>query len=207
MSDVTWQSWPRAEIEETWARWIAANRAAQEKADWSDLADFFHEDASYGWMYSPDDMFMAVGSDQIRELAMGQEMFGFDGWSYPYVVEVIDDHKGLVVGFWRQISQVLDPQGEHYEMAGIGGSWFCYGGDGKWAWQRDFFDVGSAATTMLQMATDQRLTDTMNERFKVNSKQMPGHYHMNDMPEGGPVWPFALAPRDELALPEEFPHA
>ena len=179
MSDVTWQSWPRAEIEETWARWIAANRAAQEKADWSDLADFFHEDASYGWMYSPDDMFMAVGSDQIRELAMGQEMFGFDGWSYPYVVEV----------------------------AGIGGSWFCYGGDGKWAWQRDFFDVGSAATTMLQMATDQRLTDTMNERFKVNSKQMPGHYHMNDMPEGGPVWPFALAPRDELALPEEFPHA
>ena len=97
MSDVTWQSWPRAEIEETWARWIAANRAAQEKADWSDLADFFHEDASYGWMYSPDDMFMAVGSDQIRELAMGQEMFGFDGWSYPYVVEVIDDQKGLVV--------------------------------------------------------------------------------------------------------------
>jgi hypothetical protein len=60
---------------------------------------------------------------------------------------------------------------------------------------------------MLQMASDQRLTDSMNERFKVNSKQMPGHYHMNNMPEGGPVWPFALAPRDELALPEEFPHA
>ena len=57
----------------------------------------------------------------------------------------IDDAKGHVVGFWRQIADATRDDGTSYEVAGIGGSWFRYGGDQQWAWQRDWFDYGNAA--------------------------------------------------------------
>ena len=40
------------------------------------------------------------------------------------------------------------PDGSPYVIAGIGGSWFRYGGNGQWSWQRDFFDVGNATAAV-----------------------------------------------------------
>jgi hypothetical protein len=60
-----------------------------------------------------------------------------------------------------------------YEIAGTGGSWFRYGGDYKWSWQRDFFDHGNAAAVFMQMAKNQQLTPKMLERMKKGSN-MPG---------------------------------
>jgi hypothetical protein len=86
---------------------------------------------------------------------------------------LIDDQKGEFLGFWRQVAPVEDPDGVPYEIHGTGGSWFRYGGDFQWAWQRDFFDHANAGAVFGAMAKNGQLTDKMLERMKKGSK-MPG---------------------------------
>lgn len=50
----------------------------------------YTEDATYGWNYGPKQDFMAVGREEIREVALGLEMKGLEGWEYPYQDFVID---------------------------------------------------------------------------------------------------------------------
>ena len=111
-------------MDDFWQRWLAANRAAEQTRDWSGLADFYAEDATYGWMYTPDEHFMAVGRQQIREWALGTEMAGLDGWHYDYVATMTDERQQMVLGFWKQRAGIDDEDGREYEVLGIGGSWF-----------------------------------------------------------------------------------
>lgn len=177
----------RSEIEEFWQRWLDANRAAEETRDWKPLADFYAEDATYGWMYHPDEHFMAVGREEIRDYALGTEMFGMDGWHYEYVATVIDDRTGMIVGFWKQHSGILDDHGNEYEIAGIGGSWFGYGGDGRFAWQRDWFDLNSTAKTFLDILQAGKAPETLVQRMGIDGAEQPGHYTAEDLP--ATVWP------------------
>ena len=62
------------------------------------LADSYAEDATYGWMLTPDEHFMVAGRDQIRDWAIGIEMDGFDGWHYDYMATVIDEKSAMIVG-------------------------------------------------------------------------------------------------------------
>ena len=120
MSDLT-----RAEMEAFWAEWLDVNREAERSGDWRVMAEMYAQDATYGWMYAPDEHFMAVGRDQIRDWAIGIEMDGLDGWHYDYQCAVMDETKGMVVGFWKQKSGITDDAtGQEYEILGIGGSWF-----------------------------------------------------------------------------------
>ena len=76
----------------------------------------------------------------------GTEMAGLEKWTYPYVRVLIDEKLGELIGIWRQIAPVEEGDGSHYEIAGTGGSWFRYGGNYQWAWQRDFFDHANAGS-------------------------------------------------------------
>lgn len=96
-------SFDRAELEEMKERWLAANIEAEKAGDWKPLAEFYTEDATYGWNYGPKKDFMAVGREEIRELALGQEMEGLEGWEYPYQAWVIDEKTGDMIGLWKQI--------------------------------------------------------------------------------------------------------
>ncbi len=180
----------RAEIEEFWDSWLDINRAVEATGDWRPMADWYAEDATYGWMYSPDEHFMAVGRDQIRDWAIGIEMDGFDGWHYDYVCTVIDEQKAMVVGFWKQRSGILDDAGKEYEILGIGGSWFGVeeGPDGpRIAWQRDWFDLGSTAHTFLSLASSGRAPQPLLDRMGLHGPSQPGHYTHAELPST--VWP------------------
>ncbi|AJR18139.1 hypothetical protein [Pimelobacter simplex] len=185
----------RAEIEEFWDSWLAVNREAERTGDWRVMADWYAEDASYGWMYSHDEHFMAMGRDQIRDWAIGIEMDGFDGWHYDYVCTVIDEQKSMIVGFWKQRSGILDDNGEEYEILGLGGSWFGVerqtagpdAGQVKIAWQRDWFDMPSTAHTFLSIIQDGKASERLLERMSVTGHGVPGHYHRKDLPST--VWP------------------
>ena len=183
---------PRAELERMWAAWVEANRVAQERNDWTGLAEFYAEDATYGWMYEPDHHFMAVGRDQIRAWALGTEMAGLEGWTYPYVAGVVDEHQGMAVGFWRQVSEVAGADGTPLEIAGIGGSWFGYAGDLQWAWQRDWFDLNSAGHTFLAVLESGRARPGLVERMGLDGPAQPGHYRRADLP--APLWPVPVTP-------------
>lgn len=186
----------RAEIEEFWAQWLQANRDVEASGDWRPLAEFYATDATYGWMYSHDEHFMAVGRDQIRDWAIGIEMDGFDGWHYDYVCTMIDDHKDMVVGFWKQGSGITDDAtGEEYKILGLGGSWFGLkriaageeAGQVKIDWQRDWFDMPSTAHTFMEILKSGKAPDTLLKRIEVSGHGVPGHYHAQDLPST--VWP------------------
>jgi hypothetical protein len=182
----------RDEIEEFWSSWLEVNRQAERIRDWTIMADWYAEDATYGWMYTPDEHFMAVGRDEIRDLAIGQEMAGLDGWHYDYQATVIDERTQMVVGFWKQRSGIVDDAtGKEFEILGIGGSWFGVArqadGDLKFAWQRDWFDLGSTAHTFLAIAASGKAPSGLLERMKVDGRSQPGHYRFEDLPS--PVWP------------------
>jgi hypothetical protein len=189
----------RAEIEEFWETWLQINRDVEITGDWRPMAEWYAEDATYGWMYSHDEHFMAVGRDQIRDLAIGIEMDGFDGWHYDYVCTMIDEQKAMVVGFWKQRSGILkddtDPSQGEYEILGLGGSWFglkrvaegADTGEVKIDWQRDWFDMPSTAHTFMEILGAKKASDTLLKRMSVTGHEVPGHYHLKDLPST--VWP------------------
>ena len=170
---------PRAELEDMVARWVAANEAAGRSGDWSQMSQFYTDDAVYSWNNGSQWEFVARGRQQIHDWAFGSEMEGLEQWTYPYVRTLIDDVKGEFLGIWRQLAPVKDPDGHPYEVAGTGGSWFRYAGDFKWCWQRDFFDHGNAGAIFGSMAKNQQLTPEMVERMKRGSK-MPGWTRRED---------------------------
>ena len=178
----------RAELEEMVQRWLDANRRCEQAGDWRPLAAMYTADATYGWNMGPGEEFMVAGRDQIRDIALALEMGGLDGWSYPYQRVLIDDAQGEVVGFWKQVAGAARPGGSHYEVAGIGGSWFRYGGHWQWEWQRDFFDLGNVTALFLEMLKAGALSEGMQRRMEraVSGEKLPGHYRLGEGPV--PLW-------------------
>ena len=182
----------RAQMEEFWQRWLSDNREAERRRDWGLLADHYAEDATYGWMLTPDEHFMAVGRDQIRDWAIGIEMDGFDGWHYDYQATVIDEKNAMIVGFWKQRAGIVDDAtGKEFEIPGLGGSWFGVerqrDGELKFGWQRDWFDFGAMAHTMGRVVKSGKAPDTLMKRLQVFGLEVPGHYRPEDLPSS--VWP------------------
>ena len=166
-------AFPREEIEEMLRRWIAGNSEGGRTGRWGHMSEFYTEDALYTWNNGPDWEFAARGRQEIHDWVFGSEMAGLEHWTYPYVRTLIDEKKGEVLGVWRQIAPDKDPDGNNYEIAGTGGSWFRYAGDYKWSWQRDFFDHMNAGNVFLKMAEHEQLRPAMIERMGKGSK-MPG---------------------------------
>ena len=162
----------RAELEEMKDRWLAANIEAEKIGDWRGLADYYAVDATYGWNYGPTKDFMAVGRDEIRDLALGQEMEGLNGWIYPYQTWVIDEKTGDMIGLWKQVYEGTREDGTNYALEGIQGSWFKYGGNFEFAWQRDFFDYGNVSALFIEMLTKKAMSDEMLARVE---KSAPGN--------------------------------
>ncbi len=181
-------TFPRAELEEMVRRWLEANRRCEEQGDWRPLAEMYTPDATYGWNMGPGEEFMAAGRDQIRDIALALEMGGLDGWTYPYQRVLIDEVQGEVVGFWKQVASATRPGGRPYEVAGIGGSWFRYGGNWQWEWQRDFFDLGNVTALFLEMIKADALSEGMKKRMEraTSGERLPGHYPLGGGP--APLW-------------------
>jgi hypothetical protein len=178
----------RSELDEMVRRWLEANRRCEEAGDWRPLAELYTEDATYGWNMGPDQDFMAVGRDEIRDLALGTEMGGLDGWSYPYQSILVDERAGEVVGFWKQVADARRPDGSPYEVAGIGGSRFRYAGNFRWSWQRDWFDLGNATAVFVEMMKAGVLSEGMQRRLDraASGVPLPGYYPRGEAPV--PLW-------------------
>jgi len=179
-------AYPRAELEEMVERWLEANRAGEARQDWRHMADLYTEDATYGWNVGPKDEFMVVGREQIREIALGLEMAGLEGWTYPYQKVLIDEAQGEILGLWKQVADARRADGTPYEIAGLGGSWFRYGGNWRWSWQRDFFDVGNATALFIEMIKADALSEGMRRRMEraASGEMLPGHYRLGSSPVG-----------------------
>ena len=182
-------NYDRDDFDQFWESWCDVNREAERTGDWGIMADFYEEDATYGYTYAANDQYMNVGREEIRRGVLGLEMLGFQGWVYPYQGVIFDDRSGQAFGFWRQRTTFDSPHGAPYEIPGIGGSWFQYSGRRSWSWQRDMFDPGVATTTMLDVLRDGNASPQLEERMELIRKgDMPGHFpSVADM--SAPLWP------------------
>jgi hypothetical protein len=167
-------------------RWLAANRRAEAERDWTPMSDFYADDATYGWNLGPHEEFMAVGREEIRDIALGSEMVGLEGWRYPYQKVLIDPVQGEVLGLWKQIADASRADGSPYEVRGLGGSWFRYAGNWRWSWQRDFFDVGNVTALFFEMIKAGALSEGMRRRVEraASGELAPGHYRPDQVPVG-----------------------
>lgn len=171
--------YPREELEEMMARWLAANRRAESEGDWiTHLGAMYTEEAEYSWNMGPNREFIARGRKQIQDWALGAHMEGFEKWRYPYDKVLIDEKQGEVIGIWRQVAPVRREDGTEYEVAGVGGSWFRYGGGYQWCWQRDFFDLGNVKAMFMELAADGKLEPSVKQRLGklARGQQLPGVY-------------------------------
>lgn len=170
--------YPREELDEMMQRWLQANKNAEAEGDWGKhLGPLYTEDAEYRWNVGANEEFVAQGRKQIEDWALGVQMEGFDGWSYPYDKVLIDQTQGEVVCFWRQVAPWKRPDGSSYEVAGCGGSWFRYGGDFKWEWQRDFFDLGNVFALLAELAADGHLAPEVAAKIHriAKGQSLAGH--------------------------------
>jgi hypothetical protein len=187
---------PREQLEDWVERWLQVNRDAEKAGDWRPLADFYADDATYGWNIGPKEDVMCIGIGEIRDIALGLEMAGLEGWRYPYQKVIIDDKIGEIVGFWKQIAGGAgdkdgDGDSKEYEIYGIGGSWFRLtdvDGAAKIEWQRDFFDFGHVQKLYLDLMKDGKLSKGMQERIErsLAGEKLPGYYPLGQSPV--PIW-------------------
>lgn len=178
-------AFPREELEEMMDRWLEANRNAEREGNWSKyLGVHYTDDAVYRWNMGPNEEFWARGVDEIRDVALGYQMKGFEDWSYPYETVLIDEKQGQVVGFWRQVAPFKRDDGTDYEIAGVGGSWFKYAGDFKWSWQRDFFDLANVKSIFFELAGAGHLNPVIREKVHRQAKgeMLPGHEKLREEP-------------------------
>jgi len=160
-------AYPREEIEEMIRRWLEANRASEDAGNWiKSLGNMYREDAEYSWNMGPNREFIARGRKEIEDWALGAHMEGFEKWRYPYDKLIIDEVQGEVIGIWRQVAPVKRDDGTEYEVAGLGGSWFRYGGNYQWAWQKDFFDLGNVKALFMELAADGKLETPVKQRLR-----------------------------------------
>ena len=180
---------PREQLEDFAQRWLDVNRRAERNGDWTPLAEFYADDATYGWNIGPKEDVMCVGKEQIRDIALGLEMGGLEGWTYPYQKVLIDEKIGEVVGFWKQVALIGEgAEVEQREIYGIGGSWFRLNGQGLIEWQRDFFDFGHVQKLYLKLMEQGKLSKGMQERIErsLAGEELPGYYPIGQAPV--PIW-------------------
>jgi hypothetical protein len=176
----------RQELEDWVERWLEANRVCEQKGDWKPLADFYAQDATYGWNIGPKEDVMCVGRDEIRDVALGLEMEGLENWVYEYQKVLVDEKLGEIVGFWKQIVNKTD--GSQDEIYGIGGSWFRLDSDSKIEWQRDFFDFGHVSKMFMNLIESGDLSEGMQRRIERSAagEKLPGYYPLGKSPV--PIW-------------------
>jgi hypothetical protein len=175
-------SLPREDLDKWVEQWLETIRECERKGDWKPLADFYTDDATYGWNIGPKEDVMCVGKDEIRDVALGLEMEGLDNWVYEYQKVLIDEKQNEIVGFWKQIVNKTD--GTQDEIYGIGGSWFRLNDDLLIEWQRDFFDFGHVAYMFGKLIGSGDLSEGMQKRIErsVAGEKLPGYYPLGEAP-------------------------
>ncbi len=179
----------REQLQDWVDRWLKANQDAEQAGDWKPLADFYTNDATYGWNIGPKEDVMCLGRDEIRDIALGLEMQGLENWRYEYQKVLIDEGQGEIVGFWKQIVDKSD--GSQDEIYGIGGSWFrLTEADGELLieWQRDFFDFGHVSKMFMKLIESGDLSQGMQKRIErsMAGERLPGYYPLGEAPQ--PIW-------------------
>lgn len=122
------------EVLEAWDRYLAIRHAAEKgKADWSEIADLFTEDAQFydsSWGRHR-------GRKNLRQF-LKDSMAGIEGWTFPVQWQMVEGNRLLVRWVNRLPGQ--RPDGSHYDVPAF--TTLLYAGDGLFSWEEDLYDTG-----------------------------------------------------------------
>ncbi len=175
----------RGELEKMVELFTQAIAQAETSGDWVEqMGCMYTDDALYQWNVGPNEEFCAHGRKEIEAYAMGAQMEGLKEWRYPYYDFVIDEERGEVIGFFRQISPAKREDGTNYEVEGVSGSRFYYGGNYQWREQRDFFDVGNLRSLLIELAGIGELNPQVKRKIRqfVRGEALAGNRHIRPAP-------------------------
>ena len=163
---------------------------AQEAGDWRPMADMYTEDATYGWNIGPNEEFMAVGRDEIRDIALGLEMGGLDGWTYPYQKVLIDRRQGEIIGLWKQIADADSPRRLALRDRRARGQLVPLRRRLAVVLAARLLRRGNATALFIEMIKADTLSDGMRRRIEraASGELLPGHYRLGEAPAG--LWDY-----------------
>lgn len=183
-------SFPRHELEEMVRRWAEAGRLAESTGDWAGaLGPFYAPDARVRVHVGADQVYVGRGRHAIAQQMLGEDMEGFEGWTYPHERVLIDEKRGEVVVYWRQVSPHRRSDGTPYAVAGLGNSYLRYAGGFLWSDQEDSFDLGQVTALLLELAAHGHLSPSLKRRIQRMAR---GH-----RTSGYERAPHALSPFDK----------
>ena len=166
-------------------RWLQANRDAEKAGDWKPLADFYTDDATYGWNIGPKEDVMCIGPrrDPGRRTGPG------DGGPGELEVPVPEGARSTTSSARSSASgsrSSTRPTARGDEIYGIGGSWFRLDDDAKIEWQRDFFDFGHVSKMFWQLIQSGDLSHGHAEAHRAQPGRREGARLLPARPGSGP---------------------
>jgi ketosteroid isomerase-like protein len=143
---------------ETMRRFIETNREAEQKRDWTLLADFYAEDAVY-WYDTGAVKTHARGPEEICRLVLVRDQLGWLNWTFPFEGFAVSGDQAFTR--WWNRGPGRRPDGSHYQVIGM--SHFRFAADGKFSEQVDVFDLGKLVQ-LCDEIPDELLLPVMRDR-------------------------------------------
>lgn len=128
-----------AEVRAAAERLIDHHDRASEVTDWTFYVDeSYTEDAVYICEYAGVRVTKAVGRAEIKATHYGDDMGGFEEWTFPYEGYAINGDK-IITRWWNR-GPGRRENGDYFQSPGV--SFITYAGDGMFSHQHDMFDLG-----------------------------------------------------------------
>ena len=149
--------YPEAEVRSAAERLIEHHSKASEVTDWTFFVDeTYTEDAEYICEYAGVRPVTAIGRKQIKETHYGEDMGGFEDWTFPYDGYAVNGNR--IITHWWNRGPGKRPDGSFYQTPGV--SFITYAGNGMFSHQHDFFDL----------AHQMKLCDELEEAGLLNAR-------------------------------------
>ncbi len=130
---------PEAEVRGAVERLIDYHSRASQITDWTYFVDeTYTEDADYICEYAGVRYTKAVGRAEIKATHYGDDMGGFEEWTFPYEGYGVNGNR-IMTHWWNRGPGKRD-NGEYFQCPGI--SLITYAGAGMFSHQYDMFDLG-----------------------------------------------------------------
>ena len=175
------------EMEAFWERWLDANRDAEAGRDWGGLADFYAEDATYGWRHAPTSTSWPSAARRSARRPRHRDG-GPRRLALRLPATVMDERTGMIVGFWKQRAGLTDDRRPrvrdrgHRRLAGSAGT-----PDGRSPGSATGSTSATSAHMFLEIAGSGKAPQGLLDRMSQNGMEQPGHYRHDDLPST--VWP------------------
>ena len=151
--------YPEQDVRAAAEKLSAAHSKASQVTDWTFFVDeSYTPDAEYICEYAGVRVTKAVGRAEIKATHYGEDMGGFEDWTFPYEGYGVNGNQ--IITWWWNRGPGKRPNGEYYQSPGV--SFITYAGDGMFSRQHDMFDLGH----QMRICDDLEDAGLLNPRLK-----------------------------------------